>query len=70
MPDTWYTTPEAAEYLGLTLAAIKGHLREKTLMPDVRKTRALLFKQSTLDAWRSRRRPVGYPKGRPRKEAA
>jgi len=52
-----YSTEQAAEYLGLTVDAMRYHLNrveEKTLHPDHIISGCLLFTQETLDAFKSR----------------
>ena len=62
MPEKFYTTAEAAEYLGLKPSTIRYHLYESGyLKPDFRFGRTLGFYQSTLDEFRERVPPPGRP---------
>lgn len=65
MSERLFGTVEAAEYCGLTVAGLKWHIYvRKNLVPDLKVGQALVFRQSTLDAFNeSRPKP-----GRPRKE--
>ena len=51
-----YSTKEAAEYLGMTVAGIKYHLYvAKDLKPDKKIGQALVFLKSTLDEFKKRK---------------
>lgn len=58
-----HSTKEAAEYLGLSVPAIKYHIKKGHLKGQL-VAKTLVFTQDELDKFKSTKRP----QGRPRKE--
>jgi len=63
MKQVYYTTAQAAEYLGLSVAAIKYHVYSGNLKPE-KPGHDLIFTKAMLDEFNEGRRGPG----RPRKE--
>ncbi|NIV38007.1 MAG: helix-turn-helix domain-containing protein [Anaerolineae bacterium] len=58
----FFSTEEAAEYLGLAVATVKYHIYEsKALAPDATIGRTLMFTRDTLDQFQATRRKPGRP---------
>lgn len=58
-----YSTKKAAEYLRLSVAAIKYHIHVAgNLTPDAKIGHSLVFTQATLDRFQENRRSPGRPK--------
>lgn len=58
-----FSSTEAAEYLGISLPALKYHIRLKHVKPEM-VGNSLVFTRKQLDKFKSTKRPPG----RPRKE--
>lgn len=56
-----YSTAEAASHLGLSLDAVKYHLKHKHLTGQ-KVGHSLVFTERELDRFRRDRRPVGRPR--------
>lgn len=59
-----YSTREAAEYLGLSVSALKYHVHRAGNLRPRRVGNSLVFTQEQLDEFKRNRRPVGRPKER------
>ena len=60
-----YSTAEAAEYLDLSLAAIKYHIYRARTLKAHRVGNSLVFTQEQLDEFNKTRRPPGRPRKEP-----
>ena len=57
-----FSTEQAAEYLGLSVATVKYHIYESaTLRADAKVGRTLVFTRETLDAFAASKRKPGRP---------
>lgn len=56
-----YSTKDAAEYLNLSVAAVKYHIRERNLKGQLIGN-SIVFTQDELDNFNSTKRPPGRPK--------
>ena len=57
LPDDWWTTADAAEFLGVTSSTIRAYLaRGQMLVPDRQIGRMRLWRPSTIEDW-NRQRP-------------
>ena len=58
----FFSTAQAAEYLGLAIPTVKYHIYEAaTLVPDTKIGRTLMFTRETLDQFQATRRKPGRP---------
>ena len=57
-----YSTQEAAEYLGLSLSAIKDHVHAAGNLQPQKVGNSLVFTQEQLDQFQATRRSPGRPK--------
>lgn len=63
MPDKpFYSTAEAAEYLGLSLSALKYHIHVAKNLTGHLVGNSLVFTQEELDEFKRNKRPQGRPK--------
>lgn len=62
MPEQFFHVPEAAKRCQLSIRAFRDHLSERHIIPDGRELDGrLLFRASTLDAFRKEKRNPGRP---------
>ena len=59
-----YSTKEAAEYIGISVSAMKYHIHTAKTVQPLHIGNSLIFTQEMLDEFKANRRP----QGRPRKE--
>ncbi len=63
MTDTFFSTQEAARFLGVKPETVRYHVYVvKDLVPDRMVGKSLIFYQSTLEAFRKSKRPGGRPR--------
>lgn len=58
----FYSTTEAAEYLGLSLAALKYHIHIAKNITGHLVGNSLVFTQEELDRFQANKRPQGRPR--------
>jgi hypothetical protein len=64
MTGDFYSTPEAAAYLGLSVSVVKHHIYQtKRLRPDGKVGKNMVFTKRTLDAFKGEARKGGRPPG-------
>ena len=62
MPKNLYSTHEAAEYLSLSVSAIKYHVHLAGTLHPEKVGNSLVFTKAQLDEFAANKRPPGRPK--------
>ena len=62
MTQKLFSTRQAAEYLGLSLSAIKYHIHEAKTITGELIGNSLIFTQEELDRFKENKRPQGRPR--------
>jgi predicted DNA-binding transcriptional regulator AlpA len=56
LPDDWWTTQDAATFLGVTTSTVRAYLaRQQMPPPDRRMGRMTLWRPSTIRQWQNER---------------